>query len=470
MAHQSFSRRLLVIVGLVLLVVSSGSARSASVTFEKILPLKANEGVFAYARISPNGRYLAYASEMPSPAGRGITQTETIVDLKDQRVLFTEAGIDGYFSNDNERMIFLSFAQGKGGVTMWHQKTGAVSRNVAPQMLGDYFSWSVKDGKNLILTIQSNFYELDGDQAVLPAGHVTSCPGIGTGDRPLISKDGRRITTFVKGHVVVRGLTDCNDIVDTGFQGAKADFSFDGRYVAFHVAKAGGKGSEIVIIDTKERTVRTLTGLTGDSVFPSWTEDGRLCFRYDGDDYRGFMFASNVLSLPSRPLGAPSASLPARLSWTDLFPGTAPPHRTNLVMIWSDWSPHAPNALIDLQRIDADARSRGLDLGVMTVVPEGSRRTDIDRILQAHAIRLPEIGLRADRIHLTGALNQIPTELLFQDGMLVEQRLGPMSYDDLTAWLSRSNGGRGLQPATVPGSSPGPPYAYSHLAPNERRR
>ena len=109
-------------------------------------------------------------------------------------------------------------------------------------------------------------------------------------------------------------------------------------------------------------------------------------------------------------------------------------------MIWSDWSPHAPNALKDLQRLDTDARARGLDLGIMTVVPEGSHRPGIDRILQAHDIRLPEIGLRADRIHLTGALNQIPTELLFRDGVLVEQRLGPLSYDDLTTWLSRHRG------------------------------
>jgi hypothetical protein len=180
-----------------------------------------------------------------------------------------------------------------------------------------------------------------------------------------------------------------------------------------------------------------LTGLAGNSLFPSWTEDGRLCFRYDGDDYRGFMFASNVLSLPSRPIGPPAPTLPTSLAWSDLFPGTAPPHRTNLVMIWSDWSPHAPNALMDLQRLDREARSRGMDLGVMTVVPDGSRRTDINRILTAHAIDLPEISLRADRIHLTGALNQIPTELLFQDGWLVEQRLGPLSYDDLTAWLSK---------------------------------
>lgn len=440
-------RRLAALAGLLVAVASTGMARTAGVTFEKVYSLQPNEGVFAYARISPNGRYLAYASQMPNPSGRGITQTETVIDLKDKSILFTEPGIDGYFSNDNQRLIFLSFANGKHHVAIRNHVTGVVTRDVAPVGLGDYFSWSVRDGRDLILTIQSNFYELEGDRAVLPAGRVTSCPGIGTGDRPLISKDGRRITTFVKGHVVVRGLTDCNDILDTGLRGAKADFSFDGRYVAFHVAKTGGKGFEIVVVDTRDRTVRTVTGLTGNSLFPSWTEDGRLSFRYDGDDYRGFMFASNVLSLPSRPLSAPAASLPDTLAWTDLFPGTTPRHRTNLVMIWSDWSPHAPNALVDLQRLATDARARGLDLGVMTAVPDGSRRVDIDRILQAYAIQLPEIDLGSDRIHLTGALNQIPTELLFQDGKLVGQQLGPMSYDDLKAWLSS------LSPAKpLPGS------------------
>ena len=147
----------------------------------------------------------------------------------------------------------------------------------------------------------------------------------------------------------------------------------------------------------------------------------------------------------ARPISVPSARLPSRIAWTDLFPGTVPPNRTNLVLIWSDWSPHAPNALIDLQRLHTEARARDLDLGVMTVVPEGSRRSDIDRILKALAIHLPEISLRADRLHLTGALNQIPTELLFRDGVLLEQRLGPLSYDELAAWLERADVTAGSQ-------------------------
>lgn len=415
----------------------AAAAPVAGVTFERLLPLKPNEGVFAYARISPSGRWLAYSSEMPAPGGRGITQTQTVVDLTNQRVLFTEPGIDGYFSSDDSRLIYVSHGVGPANAAIWHRETGRVTHDAAPIELGDYFSWSVHDNRDLIMTINSRYYYLDGDHAVLPAGRVAECPGVGVGARPLISKDGLRISTFVRGNVVVRNRLDCNDVFDTGLQGAKADFSWDGRYVAFHVAKADQQGSEIVIVDTKDRTVRTLTGLDGTSVFPSWTRDGRLCFRYDGSDYRGFMMASNVLSLPSRPLPVATPRLPETMRWDEVFPETTLSHRMNLVMIWSDWSAHAPTALAALQQLEADVRARGLDVGIMTAVPEGTRRAIADDILRAHGIALPEIRLRPDRIHLTGALNQIPTELLFRDGELVSQRLGPLSYDELSSWLAR---------------------------------
>lgn len=415
------------------------SSAPPDVRYERLLELKPGEGVFAYARISPSGRHLAYASEMPRPGGRGITQTETVVDLESRKVVFAAPGIDGYFSNDGQRMIFLSFADpAKDQVAIYHVPTGRVANDVAPRGLGDYFSWGVRDGRDLILTILGRYYYLDGDRRVLTADQVVDCPGIGRGDRPLLSKDGRRITTFVKGNIVVRGLDNCNGVLDTGLQGAKADFSFDGRYVAFHVEKAERKGYEIVIVDTEARTVRTLTGLAGSSLFPSWTRDGRLCFRYDGEDYRGFMMASDVLSLPTRPLAATERRMPEAMAWSEVFADPAPAHRTNLVMIWSDWSPHAPDALLSLQALSQDVRRQGLDVGVMTAVPPSSRRDDIDRILRSRDIVLPEVPLRADRLHLTGALNQIPTQLLFQDGRLVGRHLGPQSTGELSEWLARS--------------------------------
>jgi hypothetical protein len=405
--------------------------------FERIYPLKPDEGVFAYARISPDGRFLAYASETKAtPTSRTISQTQTVVSLADRKVLFTEPGIDAYWSLDGGRMIFLSFKSGPNTVVMRNHTTNTVTRGVAPTSLGDYFSWGMRDGKNLILTIASNYYYLDGDKGVLPAGKVQSCPDIGVGERPLLSKDGTRISTFVRGNVVVRGLTDCTNIINTGMKGAKADFSFDGRYIAFHVPKAVGTGYEIRVVDLQQRTVRTVTSFAGSSLFPSWTRDGRLCFRYDGDDYRGFMMASDVLSVLATPLPKTPEPLPAERSWSDVFPETAAPaHSLNLVMIWGTWSAHSPMALGDLQRARAYFTSQSMDVGVMAATDPGSWESDVMRMLADYRIDVPRIPLGAGRIVLTEAANQIPTTLMFRDGRLVDRRLGAQTFEALREWV-----------------------------------
>src|SRR5262245_14279091 len=217
---------------------SAGAAPGHQLTFERLFPLAPAEGVFAYARISPDGRTLAYASEAADRMARGgIQRTVTVVDLGTRNVIFREPGIDAYWSTDGRRMIFRSSKDGLDRVTIRHHDTGTIVRDVAPPRLGDYYSWGIRDGRDLVLTIDSHYYFLDGDQSVMPAQSVPPCQGIGVGARPLLSKDGRRITTFVRGKIVVRNLTDCQDIIDTGIGGAKADFSWDGRYIAFHMPK-----------------------------------------------------------------------------------------------------------------------------------------------------------------------------------------------------------------------------------------
>src|SRR6185503_12561657 len=207
------------------------------------------------------------------------------------------------------------------GVTVRNVENGETVNNRDASRLGDYYSWATRDGRDLILTIQSNYYYLDANKAVLAHTKVSSCSAIGgTGERPLISRDGKRITTFVKGNVTVRGLDNCDDIFDTGIQGGKADFSWDGRYIAFHAIKSDGSGYDIRIVDLKDRTVRTMAIAGGSVLFPSWTRDGRLCFRYDGPDYRGFMMASGVLDVPEKPLPAAAEPLPKDRTWGDIFP------------------------------------------------------------------------------------------------------------------------------------------------------
>jgi hypothetical protein len=243
----------------------------------------------------------------------------------------------------------------------------------------------------------------------------------------------------VRGTVVVRNLTDCEDILDTGIGGAKADFSWDGRYVAFHVPKAGGSGYEIQVVDVDKRTVRTVTNLAGSSYFPSWTKDGRLSFRYDGDDYRGFMMASDVLTARARPLPDRPQQVPALRGWSDLFPETtAPTAGMSLVMVWSTWSAHSPDALLDLQRAREAFARRSLDVGVMMATDPGSLEPDVERMLRNHDVGVRRIALAPERLALTEANNQIPTTLLFRDGRLIDRRLGAQTAEQLERWVAEA--------------------------------
>ncbi len=420
------------------------ASRPAAPKFAKAYALKPAEGVFAYSRISPDGHYLAYASEIRSV--RGLTQTVTVVDLPKQKVIYSEAGIDAYFSTDGTRMIYSSFS--RGGVSMFYPATGAVKRNVAPPNLGDYYSWARRDGKDLILTITSNYYFLQDDQAVMPNGHVKSCPNIPIGDRPLISRDGMRITTFMHGTVVVRDLMDCDYSFDTGIRGAKSDFSWDGRYIAMHAPKDDpSQGYDLFVVDLQDHTVRNITSsLKGSSYYPSWTTDGRLSFRYDGDDYHGFMFASDVLSAPAKPLPTTSQQLPAHREWSDMFPESqAPPHSYNIVLVYGTWSAHSPIALAEMEKTRDWLEANNVDVGVTTATAPGSVEADVQKLLTSHDVHLPRIPLDPSRAPLTEVTNQSPSTLLFRDGVLIDRRLGAQSFDELRQWVSTATATTGVK-------------------------
>lgn len=422
--------------------------RTAKPVFTQAHALSTTEGVFAYSRISPDGRYLAYASQafdttrpgsgrqhpenLYGPAGPITNTSVVVVDLQTKAELFKETGIDAYWSLDSERIIYVG-----NSVSIWHRSTGAISRNVAPAGLGDYFSWAVRDGRNLILTINSNYYYLDGDRAVLPHARVASCPDIGVGERPLISKDGQRITTFVRGNIVVRSLSDCSYVLDTGIAGQKADFSYDGRYVAFHAQRSGTRHYDILVVDLEQRTVRNVTeGLTGTSLFPNFTRDGRLSFRYDSPEYRGFMFASNFLGLAATPLPKSPAALPVERAWRDIFPGTPQPRAAHtMVLIWSTWSAHSPVALADLQEARNYFRRSGIDVAVLAAPEPASLIEDVEWLLRRTGTSVPSLPITPAGLALTEGRNQMPTTLLFQGDRLIDRRLGAQTFEALRAWI-----------------------------------
>ena len=63
----------------------------------------------------------------------------------------------------------------------------------------------------------------------------------------------------------------------------------------------------------------------------------------------------------------------------------------------------------------------------------------MDRLRRAGDITLSEIPLAPGRFLLTDAPNQIPTTLLFRDGVLVDQRLGAQTTAALHAWTRQAS-------------------------------
>src|SRR6476620_5727898 len=161
------------------------SAVAPAPHYDRVFTLKPKEGVFAYARISPDGKRLAYASQISARPSAQRNWSVTAVDLASKKILFSENGIDAYWSNDGTRVIY----SGMGGVTIRNVATNVATAYPEASGLGDYYSWSVRDGKEMIMTIQSNDYYLGKEGPVLPHTKVTTCDGIGTGERPLISHD-----------------------------------------------------------------------------------------------------------------------------------------------------------------------------------------------------------------------------------------------------------------------------------------
>jgi len=403
--------------------------------YDRVFTLKPKEGVFAYARISPDGKRLAYASQISARPSAQRNWSVTAVDLTTKKTLFTEGGIDAYWSNDGTRVIY----SGMGGVMIRNVATNVASAHPEASGLGDYFSWAVRDGKEMIMTIQSNYYFLNKDGPVLPHTKVTTCEEIGgTGERPLISHDGKRISTFVKGILVVRPLDNCSDIVNTHIQGSKADFSWDGRYIAFHAVKSAGTGYEIRIVDLEKKTVRTLPNLQGSALFPSWTKDGRLCFRYDGPDYRGFLMASNVLDTPESPLPTVTEALPDERRWEDIFPETPPAKGLRLVMIWAPWSAHSLEAFTNLQAGRDHFAARGMQVDAVAAADPGSRESDIASQLDEFRVTIPRIALTQRHLAMTEARNQMPTLMLFRDGTLIDRKLGAQSFETLRDWVANA--------------------------------
>lgn len=411
---------------------SAGQKPVRAVSIARAHALQPSEGVYAYARVSPSGRHLAYASESRDRPEES-RQTVNIIDLESGRVLFREAGLDAYWSPDGERVIYLSKRDGVPAVSIWRQKTGEVVRNVIRADVGDYFSWGSDAGTDVVLTIKNNYFMLNKDKVTSEVRQIPACEGIGVGARPLLSRDARKVSTFVGNLIVVRNLVDCSSVIPTGIYGGKADFSWDGRFLATHVPRSTGTGYDIHIIDLRERTKRVITThLPGSSLFPSWTRDNRVSFRYDGPDFRGFMMATDVFAVAAEPIRAMAAATAPMAS--DGVPAADGPM---LLMLWAPWSAHSPWALRELQAAVPELRSMGVQVRIG--LEPASWPQDAASMLSDYRIQLPSVTIAPGTFMQTPGVNQIPAFVTFDRGRQVGYQLGARDRREIIEWVRKSH-------------------------------
>ncbi|MGH9236921.1 MAG: hypothetical protein ACRD3G_02680 [Vicinamibacterales bacterium] len=407
----------------------------------RIVPVRgthAGEIFFAYGRISPDGRHLAYTSMvLTAPPRRN--RMVTVIDVTTGDRLFSHPGLDAYWSPDGQQFIFMNTAGTRDSVSIVRLRDLRLFDDVAPAELGDYLSWGRRGATDVVATILGNYYYLDGVKAVLPARRIKECE-FGFGERPLISRTGQKVSIFVEGQIVVRRVDDCDDVVATGVDGAKADFSPDDRFIAFHKPKArAADGFEIAIVDLVFNELATLS-LEGSAYYPTWTADGRLCFQYESDTFSGFAIASGIDSLPRiriapRPLPGRVPS-PAPVALQQIFPEAAATERFVGVVVWAPWNAHSIDALMQLQAAEEQWKDGETRFKAFAAVVPDRRDRAGSEVIRTLSSRVPQLHLPAGSLDRTGAQNQVPAVLLFDRGVLKKRLLGAQSSESLLRHLN----------------------------------
>jgi hypothetical protein len=312
-----------------------------------------------------------------------------------------------------------------------------VVRDVALRALGDYPSWGKVNGRDVIVTVAGNYYFLSNDKAEMPYHELSRCPETGAGARPLISKSSGLITVFSEGVIAVRDLMSCDHTLVTNIGGAKADFSYDERYIAFHAPKQSEDGYDIHVVDLLTREDILVSNLPGSSLFPSWTDGGALVFRFENGADRGFVRAEGFLANRRRPL--PKAKpLMTELSWETIFPHAKPPRsRLALVVVWANWGAHSAEALTEATKAAAAFRAAGADVSIFSAVEPASALDSATKLMRSLSVDFGFLELPMHTLPLTWANNQIPAVLLFKNGKLVARRLGAQGASQLVELATR---------------------------------
>ena len=159
------------------------------------------------------------------------------------------------------------------------------------------------------------------------------------------------------------------------------------------------------------------------------TADGRLCFRYDAPDFRGFVIVSNFMALPAEPLPAPVQAGVGRVGWSDLFVDSeARTEEWRLVLVWAPWCTHCGEAFRELQAAAEAWRAASGRVSLFAAAEPNSRPGDVPTMTRLEGIVAPALRMKSESVSVSGAANQLPTVLLFAGDHLVGRKLGTQPH------------------------------------------
>ena len=109
-------------------------------------------------------------------------------------------------------------------------------------------------------------------------------------------------------------------------------------------------------------------------------------------------------------------------------------------MIWAPWSAHSREAFGELEQAREYLSARIPGLAVMAAADPGSPEATSPASSPTFTSPCRASRSRASGLLLTEARNQMPTTLLFRDGVLIDRRLGAQSFERLRDWVGAAAG------------------------------
>jgi hypothetical protein len=242
---------------------------------------------------TPDGRYITVPSHYTATNSVNFYDAATLLqrleagqDAADVKAVFEHRHAD----------VFDVYYQSVG--TLSHTASGGRETTVYRMM----FSGSTKPAPPGFRVVDYTFTRVNGALTVTPTVPMRLCPQI-TRDlaTPFISKDGRYVIAHddstpgvpaslkifeITGTDPATQTTSCAVRADFGFAAGKADFSFDGRQVVFHISKhdyltpfvSGGLTApaitDVVVADLARDAGGAITGVAGLSRLTTSTTEG----------------------------------------------------------------------------------------------------------------------------------------------------------------------------------------------------